>query len=80
MPGWRVNSPAASSASARLSDAITTRARSDSRMMLRAVDALINAGSSRNTPINTGVAKVARINERVLTRSRYSRFAMIQTL
>jgi hypothetical protein len=48
--------------------------------MLRAVVALINAGKSRNIPIKIGVAKVARINERVLTRSRYSRFAMIQTL
>src|SRR5208337_1915396 len=64
----------------RLSDAITTRAgRSLSCRMPRAVEVLISVGRIRNVPINTGVTKVESRNERVLTRSRYSRFAMIQT-
>ena len=49
------------------------------RMMPRAADVLINEGTIRNVPINTGVTKVESRNDRVLTRSRYSRFAMIQT-
>src|SRR5260370_18864646 len=49
-------------------------------MIPRAVDELIRAGKIRNAPIKTGVTKVESRNERVFTRSRYSRFAMIATL
>src|SRR5277367_1894695 len=48
-------------------------------MMPRAVEVLIIVGSTRNDAISSGVTKVESRNERVRTRSRYSRFAIIQT-